>query len=407
MTATPVPLPSEWQGTHPLALNTTLIESQTCAWIPDMTTPWNIEYDSQGLSSMSQQWIVPRTDELPIVIRQLLSWNRHKFSAVGSFKDVAAGDAKYYDFGTSVAGQGIVVTSASLQPMLEASYPGYLDGHMQSPLFAIQRSGPCYESYGSVAACPDARFPSVLAAKYRLTLQWNRDEYVNRFGILYAKVEINPSIRLESISGSSMGVIPMNGTGEPDTAGDIRRLSIGFPLREPQVLIRVTYPWVSLGSKGNPRSYDIVNAGPLGRQDADTYAPGKIPLGQYLGTVNAAPFLGYPKGHVLYQSATLEPKVSPATGRLGFMVTHEFLAIATASWNMTRFEGDPLASLTKDDPDAENVLWPYGYIVAIKKADQTVLQVDGEPVYPYVHKDMSKLMYYGWRDAPNIPADEG
>lgn len=396
-----VPLALEEDYAPPNALDQTLIKDVACSWVPQMSPPWDVEYDAQGLAGMTQQWLAFRDDRIPIVLRQLLSWNRKRFGGYASFKDAFATDATLYQ-------QGLVVVGANLQPMEANNSPGAISGHMQSPNFKGMFDHICISNQPNTP-CPAGRFPSIVSDKYLISLRWARDEYVNRFGINYAKVEIAPSIRLESIHGSSLGVLPMNADGTPKvtaTPAEIRRLTIGFPQREPQVNIRIAYPWVAMGAAGGQDVTSLLHAGPFGRGSAATLAPGKVPQGQYLGTVNTDSFLGYPRGHVLYQSAALEQRVSPATGRLGFMVTHEFLALSNSSWNTTRSEGEPSASLA-NEPDAETPQWPLGYIVAIKR-DNSLLLIAGKPVYPYVHKDFAKLLYYGWDGGGNpIPTDEG
>lgn len=392
----PIVLPYQFEEQSYPGVMTPVIRETSCGWVPDYGAGWSVDYDPQGLSSMTQQWLVPRSGDLPLAIRQLLSWNRDKFRADALFKDALAYDNKYYR-------HGLVVTGASLKPELTSADPAILMGHMQSPGFADAMPVIC----GKV--CPAGRFPAVFTDKYRLTLQWSRDEFVNRFGIKYAKVEIAPSIRLESIHGSSMGVAPMDVDGGPktDVAADIRKLTIGFPQREPQILIRVTYPWVQMGVQGSAALGDITFAGPLGQLTDNELAPGKVPIGQYLGTVNQFNFLGFRRGSVLYQTATLEQRISPVTGKLGFQVTHEFLALSNSSWNMTRIESEPTSALDKES-DAQEPQWPYGHVVAIKR-DNTVLLINDQPVFPYVHKDFANLLYYGWGDGPNlnIPDDEG
>lgn len=404
-TGTAVPGSGNDQSTPTDALDPTLIPSLTCAWIPDMSQAWDVQYDSQGIASASQTWVASRHASLPVVARQLVSWNRRLFAPYNQLKDAYASSTKFYN-------PGLVPLSVSLRPMETNNTPAFLQDHMQAPNQLTISSNYCLQADSQVvAACPSGRFPAILTDKYQVGIQWGRDEFTNQFGIYYAKVELQPSIRLESIHGASLGIIPLTSEGEPDinaTTAQIKPLTIGFPLREPQNLIRVTYPWVELGDDLSPDDGTIRKAGPLGYMGSNFLAPGNIQLGQFLGTVNSAPFLGYPRGQVLYQSATLEPRISPVTNHRGFSITHEFLVLSSASWNMTRIEGDPDATLTFGE-DAEQPQWPYGCIVAVKKAGPEIyLTADKSPIYPYVHKDFSKLLYYGWELAGTaFPTDKG
>lgn len=366
-----------------------IIDKVACSWTPDMGQGWRITYDTQGISGMTQRWVAPRYDSLPVAVRQLLSWNRRKYMEVGLFKDIHAQTADWYK-------HGLVVVGAEMSPMPASKTPEYMPGHMQA--YASANPYVCGDS-----VCTAAVFPAVLADKYYIDLTWARDEYVNRFGVLYAKVEIDPTARLESMHGSFMGVVPTLSDGGPDTSTPPRsKLTIGFPLREPQTLIRMSYPWVRLGDFTDDGLLlnSILSAGPIGNFSGYQLGLGRIPFGQYLGCVNNGWFMGYPKGHVLYQAATLEQRISPVTGRIGFAVTHEFLALSTASWNQTRFEGQPTSDLDgQKESDAEEPTWPYGYIVAMKK-DGSILFVADKPVHPYVHKNFDNLLYYGTVDSP-------
>lgn len=370
-----------------------------CGWIPDLSRDWSVEYDPEGPSSITQSWIAPRHELLPLALRQMLSWNRDLYKLYFRLKDweETSSSGLYFD-------RPLVPVSARLTPLPVSESPDFLSGH-----FFTDFSDKAANGAETCARCGRNIFPSIYTDTYRVDVQWARDEFTNRFGIKYAKVEIEPSIRLESVAGSSMGVVKIDAAGAPVLTGDApvkEKLTTGFPAREPQVLIKVTFPWVSLKAAASLTS--IINAGPIGNLPATVIAPGAVPSGQYLGTVNNDPFLGYPTGRVLYQSASLLEKVSPVTGRLGYQITHDFLCLATADWNMTRLKR---GVETADVPgviagDQKTTAWPYGYIVAVDDTGAITIMPNGKPIYPYVYADLTKLFYYGGTSdaAPNDEA---
>lgn len=374
-------------------LDPAILQNLSCNWIPDMNQSWGVDYNTEGTFGAVQSWVAPRHTQLPVAIRQLVSWNRERFAALGKFYD---------KFDLYLPPRPLVPTSVKLTPFLTNNSPEYVAGHYQAEGIPNIHDYPC-------GNCADGRFPIMLTDKYRLDITWAADEFTNRLGIVYAKVEIEPSLRLESVTGANMGVIPLKSDGTPkldaDPATEINAVTTGFPFREPQLVIKVTYPWVRLvGQKPS-----IQYAGPIGQFSSSEPKPGMVPEGQYLGCVNSKRFLGFPRGRVLYQSAELVEKVSPVTNRLGYQVTHVFLALTTASWNETRYSGDiAKANLTSPGVGSEDISWPFGVMVATKK-DKTVYKTGDplKPIYPYVHKDFSNLLYYGTEDAPLIPAGEG
>lgn len=366
-----------------------IIDQVTCSWIPDLPS-WTVDYTTEGLTQATQSWIAQNTIYLPTALRQLVSWNRDKYINFTGFYDKNAG------LGRQRAPKNLVPTAVKLTPLHTAA--GYvLPNHWKSRADAINITK-CTTGY---------QFPNVMTDKWRVDVTWSLDEYRNRFNIQYAKVEIEPSIRLESIQGSNIGVIPPDKDGEPDITKAqadktvINKTTTGFPAREPQLLIKVTYPWVRFYSKEAP---SILLDGPLGYwSDARQPAAGVIPSGQYLGCVNSSKFMGFPRGRVLYQSADLTEAVSPVSGRLGYRVTHVFLVLPTASWNMSRYSGE-----IKDFELPADSLWPYGHIVATNK-DGTIKLTLGEPIQPYVHKNLNFLLYYNnpLTGNPVVPFDEG
>lgn len=369
-----------------------------CGWIPDLNGV-SIEYDTEGLSQVSSTWIVPRHEKLPLALRQMLSWNRGMYAQYFQLRDwlPTAPPNIYFD-------RPIVPVSARLTPLPANNSPTFIANHFQTEF-----SNKIANGSEQCGICDYNVFPSIYTDKYRLDVQWARDEFTNRFGIKYAKVEVEPSIRLESIAGSSMGVVRVDANGAPilDPPGGlepvVEKLTTGFPAREPQILIKVTFPWVSLKSLG---LVDIIRAGPIGSMPTVPVGPGVIPVGQFLGTINEDAFLGFPTGRVLYQSASLVEKVSPVTGRLGYQVTHDFLCLSTADWNMTRikrgFEDTDIPGAL--NADQATAAWPYGYIVGVDQSGTITLKA-GQPVYPYTYANLEKLFYYGGTN-DTAPVDE-
>lgn len=373
-----------------------------CGAVPDLSRDWGVEYDTEGPSSATQSWIIPRTVQIPLAMRQMLSWNRDKYKLYYRLLDwnEPSSSGKYFD-------RPIVPVSARLTPLPTNNSPAYLANHFYTEFSSKIATGS--ESCGS---CEFGVFPAIYTDKYRLDIQWARDEFTNRFGIKYAKVEIDPSIRLESITGSAQGLVKMDADGNPDVEDGgvaIEKLTTGFPSREAQVLVKVTFPWVSLKNPGNAC---IVKNGPIGNWIGAVLGPGEIPNGLLLGCINADVFLGYPRGHVLYQSAALVEKVSPVTGRLGYQVTHDFLCLANCQWNMSRLQGEVDANVLGINAAAgqQTALWPYGYIVATDKTGRVTFTAAqpplvASPVFPYPYADLSRLMYYGGTN-DNPPFDE-
>lgn len=378
-----------------------------CGWIPDLGGV-SAEYDTEGLSQVSSTWIVPRHEKLPLALRQMLSWNREYYSQYFELRDwlPMAPPNVYFD-------RPIVPVSARLTPLPTNNSPTFLANHFQTEFSNKIANGS--EECGT---CDYNVFPSIYTDKYRLDVQWARDEFTNRFGIKYAKVEVEPSIRLESISGSAMGLFKIKADGTIDAEdGDKadEKLTTGFPSREPQTLIKVTFPWVSLRKAVNILAFaSITNAGPIGFLDIQKpVVPGQLPNGMLLGAINHAPFLGYPRGHVLYQSAALVEKVSPVTGRLGYQITHDFLCLGTAEWNMARRQGAVAGEdvVMDDEIPQESAVWPYGFIVAVDSQSRIILKTKPtlppvtSPIFPYPYADLTGLFYYGG-DEDSHPNDE-
>jgi len=304
-------------------------------------------------------------------------------------------------------------------------------------------------------------FPRLRTQYFQVNIQFKRDPYVNRYGIRYANVEVKPSTRLQAMKNAPVGVVPTDIKGQPHFdrvyevvskeekaappvqkgAAIIEHIDTGFPFRESLVEYRVTYPWVSLDS--------LLKAGPIGNPDqitmykAGLVTPYELSKGMWLGSVNLHSFLGYSRGRVLYNSCEIEEAASPVTGKIGYKVTHEFIANPAMEWNQVRYNGsyepskDPLRNAVNDwDPNTAQPAWRTGYVVALnknpiftedymsggeskkrsmydpiwtykRKADEIV--VDGAirhikryPLYPYPYQEFYKdqtdtgLLYYGY-----------
>jgi hypothetical protein len=381
-----------------------VIDDVVCGWIPDISS-WDLGYSTDGLNGVTQSWIVPNNPLLPLAVRQLLSWNRDRYEPYAAFYDRNA------HLGRKQAPRNLVPTAIKLVPLLNGTggvpiVNGWTSRGISSGLVNClgNSGGVGGGTVGIGGVLPggfvSCAFPSVITDKFRMDITWSQDEFRNRFAIQYAKVEIEPSVRLESIHGSNLGVVPLNNNGEPDEllqpdSKKIEKVTTGFPVREPQLLIKVTYPWVRFSGMAP----SIIKAGPIGEWTQNVSpATGKLPDGQFLGCINDRTFMGFPKGRVLYQSADMVEKVSPVTNRLGYQITHVFMALTSASWNMVRMQGGV-------DNSASNDLWPYGHMIGLKK-DGTLKA----GVYPYKFKNLNELLYYNNGDnggAPSVPNDEG
>lgn len=382
-----------------------VIGQQTCAWVPDMTSDWGMDYTSDGPSSLHSTWIAPATGLLPLCLRQMMSWNREQYQDWYSFYDFHA------SMGVKLFPRSLVPISIRIKPMLIPSTPLKYKDMMTSRNQANDLYENCDAKLSdvTVSICSQGRFPSFLTDRYTIDISWGPDEFTNRMGIRYAKVEIEPSIRLESIHGANMGIIPLDANGNADIntiKKNINPVSTGFPSREAVLMCKITYPWVRL----NGQWPSIVEAGPIGKWSLNASpVAGTTQDGLYLGCVNDRAFLGFPKGRVLYQSADLVEKVSPISGRLGYQITHVFQILPASSWNMVRYQGDMTVSLAKAGGVTE---WPRGYIVALDNTGNIYKTPAVPPLietvlYPYSHRNFNKLLYYGIVGDGLMPRDEG
>ena len=233
-------------------------------------------------------------------------------------------------------------------------------------------------------------FPRLRSQYFQVNIQFKRDPYVNRYGIRYAHVEVKPSTRLQAMKNAPVGVVPTDTWGQPHykavytrTSKEekavppvqkgqavIEHIDTGFPFRESLVEYRITYPWVSMET--------LLKAGPIGNKDqfsaqtSGLVTPFELADGMWLGAVNLVSFLGYSRGRVLFNSCELEQATSPVTGKIGWKVTHEFIANPTMEWNQVRYNGsyDPTLDLNKKpdwDPQIAQPAWRTGYVVALNK----------------------------------------
>ena len=382
-----------YQYTYPLLEE--VIPSVTKNWQPDLTQ-FGLDYSMDGMASMTQSWIAPRDKNLALAIRQMLSWNRNLYKGGLGYSATIFNDHTYFPKGgiTDPACRRLVPVSAKVTPMLTNQTPEFMEGHMGAPINA-----------STYSACA---FPAMLTDKYKVDITWAPDEFTNAYDIQYARIEIEPSIRLESISGNNLGIVSLDAKGDANKNGKVFKISTGFPIREAQIMIKITYPWVAK-DWGKVTVPAIEMAGPIGDwwgMMDDGPPMGVLPPGQYLGTVNNKEFLGFPRGRVLYQSAEMVDRQSPVTTRLGYQITHVFLVLAGASWNYSRYEGcigeNGFVVQTNEGQENE-YYWPYGATVAITK-DGKVYQNNGKAIYPYIHKNFDNLLYYGGPGNAKNPA---
>jgi hypothetical protein len=487
-----------------------IIQSHTRYWFPDMNG-WRVGYGRNGLMSCQQSWVAPwkcnveadtedgRPTEkavaayLPVVLRQMLSWNRERYSYYNKFWDMdiaKAGDL--YSHGKNQY-RDLVITDIELIPrtdLLDSQSESRIvsDTGLKTSLGVMSNTGDTTRwdkdnadvleftrmvqqqlrmtTTGGVETdflkLHQQPFPRIRSQFWQVNITWQPDPYQNRYGIRYAKVEIHPSLRMESLKNVPLGVVPTRLDGQPEftlidpnvvvipkgtPGGDqsapgnmtltapvdymgkpdwVQPISTGFPVREPQITFKVSYPWVSLEN--------MLNAGPVGNPGqldpkSEKGFPGEvnpqtIPEGLYIGCVNKKSFLGYSRGRVLYNSAEITESTSPITGKIGYEVTHEFIINPNMEWNQTRYTGDYLAGIDvirwytrvttpnsmgfnpNDAPaDANNPSFKTGYVVQmlpssggrrVHRVSMTAVEpYDWQAVYPYPYKDFKNLLYYG------------
>lgn len=466
-------LPGEFADNDLTALNPAVVASHTKYWFPDMSGH-RAQYSADGgFVSAQQSWVAPwyasrvdgyiaLIDELPVVLRQLTSWNRERFSYRNMMWDLNIKSKDSSWVATNLQ-RSLVVSEVELVPR-----PDLMDVNAENIAQNMQRttlgmlgnsktfvndawSGTyssdfirhvhanlkVYDNSGNEEIINQQVFPRMRSQFWQVNLVWRPDPFVNRLGIRYAKVEILPNLRMETLKNVSAGVIPTAASGNPDfakcdpdatPAGDsenIDRLTTGFPVREPQITVRITYPWVSLTK--------MLKAGPIGNPDqlaqnaTAKVSPWAIPEGLFLGCINKSSFLGYPRGRVLYNSAAITEKTSPVTGAIGYEVTHEFLINPMMEWNQTRYTGKSLSGSSEVSvtingvagtvlqgvlgylkaEDQVNAQWATGFIVQMDPRTgfqkPARVSMDGgadqnanwQAVYPYPYKDFDKLLYYG------------
>jgi hypothetical protein len=233
---------------------------------------------------------------------------------------------------------------------------------------------------------------------------------------------------MESIKNIPIGIVPTDIYGNPDFKlvdaerdGDsslIDNVTVGFPLREGQIEVVMTYPWVSLK--------DLLKAGPIGNPtqipDLETgdfifesVNPHNMSPGQFLGTVNTDPFLGFPRGRVLYSAAEIEEARSPVTGEVGYKVSNHFMVNTLMEWNQVRYmpknkDADAIGEIEGDMTPS----WPTGFMVLMDKSKGSNIiykflmnkgdGLKGHAIYPYPYRDWENsgqdpakgsLIYYG------------
>lgn len=488
-----VQLKPDLQASDPNCMDPGIVASHTSAWVPEMSS-WAVGYDDHGLATTTQVWLAPFlvatplqnssgtiNTRLPQAVRQLLSWNRQPFAQWSTFFDTLYNDN--YQPNDPQPGepialnlmQPLVVKEVEVRPrpdLMDETYESsagslgtslrvmsrvpatdnawdnasgtiantkdYLS-HIRVNLGAFSQSAP-YAEIKSVRPV----FPRVRSQYWQVSVKFARDEYVNRYGIRYAKVEVKPSIRLQAMKNAPAAVVPTDANGQPnfvdlykiedppkaapqEGSGILDLLTTGFPFREALIEYRITYPWVSLDK--------LLHAGPIGNPgqlnpnpQADV-KPFDIPDGMFLGAVNLKPFLGHPRGRVLYNGCELRECPSPVTGKIGYEVTHEFLVNPMMEWNQVRYNGtyDPFNPVVAPK-DGVSFAWRTGYIVQTRSSYTRV--VNGvntyDPlytikyknenkygaVYPYPYmnfndSDNPNLLYYGFIGDEFAPTGEG
>ena len=502
-------LPDEPSDVDISWLDPGIIQSHTRYWFPDMTG-WRVGYGKNGLTSCQQSWVAPwkckviadsedgRPTEkaaaayLPVVLRQMLSWNRERYSYYNKFWDMdLANTGQLYSNGKNQY-RNLVITDIELIPrtdLLDSQSESKIvsDTGLRTSLGVMSNSGDTTRwdkdnadvleftrmvqqqlrmtTTGGIETdflkLHQQPFPRIRSQFWQINITWQPDPYQNRYGIRYAKIDIQPSLRMESLKNVPLGVVPTRSDGQPeftlidpnvivipkDTPGGdqsapgnmafkapvdymgksewIQPISTGFPVREPQITFKVSYPWVSLE--------DLLNAGPIGNPDqlvigtAGQVNPQTIPEGLYIGCVNKNSFLGYSRGKVLYNSAEITESTSPITGKIGYEVSHEFIVNPNMEWNQTRYTGDYQAGvdviqwytrvttpnsigfLANEAPaDANNPSFKTGYVVQMLPASggrrvQRIAMTPGptfdwQAIYPYPYKDFKELLYYGMVD---------
>jgi len=273
-------------------------------------------------------------------------------------------------------------------------------------------------------------FPSVLGQWWEVEIQFAPDKYFNRFGYRYCKIDMKPTTRMESIKNLPLGIVPTNDEGNPNFAlvdaekggksEYIDNVTVGFPLREGQIEVIMTYPWVSIE--------DLLKAGPVGNPTQipdleggnffyDSVNPHNMSPGQFLGTVNTGSFLGFPRGRVLYSAAEIEEARSPVTGQVGYRVSNHFMVNTLMEWNQVRYmpknEDADILDRIQDDMTPS---WPTGFMVLMDKSKGANIVykflIDGpnggpkkgHAIYPYPYRDWENkdadpdkgsLLYYG------------
>lgn len=414
--------------------------------------------------------------ELPTALRQLTSWNRERYAYYNMMWDGVLKKKWDFYYVPQNLQRPLVVREIEIVPrvdLLDTLFENLAENKRSSTLGMFGNSGNisddnwqnlyytsdyikhihdklrAYYNDNSEHFELQQVFPRMRSQFWQVNLTWAPDPFINRLGIRYARVEIAPNLRMETLKNVSANVIPTDKFGNPDfakcdpdatPAGDpsnMDPLTTGFPVREPQITVRITYPWVSLTR--------MLNAGPIGNPDqlqqnaTAKVSPWGIPEGLYIGCVNKSSFLGYPRGRVLYNSAAIVERTSPVTGAIGYEIMHEFLINPLMEWNQTRYTGKSLSesvtvpvtingvagSLAQGSigylkaEDQVNAQWATGFItqmdprtgfmkpMRINMGGGVDQNADWQAIYPYPYKDLNKLLYYGKVDDGQTFPTEG
>jgi hypothetical protein len=408
-------------------------------------------YGEQGVESSSQTWIAPfwvfadngEWVPLQVPLRQLMSWNREKYQQFNRFADhpVVMDGTSYPTENYMVpirltAKPRIDMPNTKLEELYQkygepTSYGmfGYAGIQEYGEGFAADYFRMTRFTDGSGNPLPEQNtFPSILGQWWEIEIQFATDKYFNRFGYRYCKIDIKPTTRMESIKNIPIGIVPTDVDGNPnfklvdaEKDGDsslIDNVTVGFPLREGQIEITMTYPWVSIN--------DLLKAGPIGNPTQipdleggnfifEAVNPHNMSPGQFLGTVNTGPFLGFPRGRVLYSAAEIEEARSPVTGEVGYKVSNHFMVNTLMEWNQVRYmPKDKNADVLNDIEPDMTPSWPTGFMVLMDKSKGSNIiykflmnkgdGLKGHAVYPYPYRDWENvkndpekgsLVYYG------------
>lgn len=414
------------------------------SWFPDASAN-GIDYTVEGANAVSQRWYAPfypdleNTCTLPQVIRQMVSWNRERYGYVGKFcdgpwnidgsmtRDLVVQSVRMtpkYDFNDQMLEQSALALNKTSHGVLGANRGGVPIKPVSSYGKQVADNITLKNNAGQPFLVNNA-YPVMVGQWWSLDISFGPDPYTNPFGYRYAAVEFKPSMRSEVIKYLTLGVVPTSSaSGQPDfnavddlVGGDPSKIEItktGFPLRNGQIEVAIRYPWVRIeqvfnaGPIGVPEQIKSANANPL------VWAKdNRVSIrGNYLGCINVDPFLGFPRGYVMYTGAEIEDAQSPVSGKMGYKISHLFTINLSGEWNKTPISQDESNAIINIDEDGTPVI-PRGFMVMMdSKNPGKIYKVDigggdASAVYPYSYKTFADLLYYGVVGDGQVFAMEG